>query len=49
MMFWYDNEKDYPYDIIKLTQTDLVFIDRTQDIDGDNKLDVVRKYFTKIN
>ena len=49
MKFWYENEKDFPYYITKLTQTDLVFEDRTQDLDGDNKLDTVRRYFTKID
>ncbi len=49
MKFWYENEKDYPYYITKLTQSDLIFEDRTQDIDGDNKLDIVRRYFSKIN
>ncbi|MBP7172609.1 MAG: lipocalin family protein [Cloacibacterium sp.] len=49
MKFWYENEQDYPYYIIKLTQNELIFEDRTQDRDGDNKPDILRRYFTKIN
>ena len=48
MKFWYENEQDYPYFIIKLTANELVFEDRTQDIDGDNKTDIIRRYFTKM-
>ena len=45
MKFWYENEQDFPYYIIKLNNTDFVFEDRTQDQDGDNKPDIIRRYF----
>ena len=48
MKFWYENEQDYPYFIIKLTANELVFEDRTQDIDNDGKNDIIRRYFSKI-
>lgn len=48
MKFWYENEQNFPYYITKLNQTELVFEDRTQDIDGDNKTDIIRRYFTKL-
>lgn len=48
MKFWYENEQNLPYYITKLTQTELVFEDRTQYIDGDTKTDVIRRYFTKM-
>ena len=44
MKFWYENEQNFPYYITKLNQTELVFEDRTQDIDGDNKTDIIRRY-----
>jgi hypothetical protein len=47
MKFWYENEQNYYY-ITKLNLTELVFEDRTQDIDGDNKTDIIRRYFTKM-
>ena len=47
MKFWYENEQNYYY-ITKLNLTELVFEDRTQDIDADNKTDIIRRYFTKM-
>ena len=48
MKFWYENEKDYPYFITKPSENELVFEDRTQDIDNDGKNDIIRRYFSKI-
>lgn len=48
MKFWYENEQDYPYFITKLTENELVFEDRTQDIDSDGKNDIIRRYFSKM-
>lgn len=48
MKFWYENEQDYPYFITKLQKNELVFEDRTQDVDNDGKTDIIRRYFSKI-
>lgn len=49
MKFWYENEQDYPYFITKLTENELVFEDRSQDVDNDGKTDIIRRYFSKIH
>lgn len=48
MTFWYESEEDYPYYIITLNDTQLVFEDRSQDIDNDGKTDIIRRYFVKM-
>lgn len=48
MTYWYEGEEDYPYYIITLNDTQLVFEDRSQDIDNDGKTDIVRRYFVKM-
>lgn len=48
MKFWYEDEQEYPYFVTKLTEDELIFEDRTQDIDDDNKNDIIRRYFRKM-
>ena len=48
MKFWYENEQNFPYYITKLTENELVFEDRTQDIDNDGKNDIIRRYFSRM-
>ncbi|MDQ1805806.1 lipocalin family protein [Chryseobacterium sp. PTM-20240506] len=47
--FWYEGEQDYPYFVTKLTQSEMIMEDRTQDMDGDGINDVIRRFFTRIN
>ncbi|MBV8326163.1 lipocalin family protein [Chryseobacterium sp.] len=47
--FWYEGEEDYPYTISKLTSTDMVMEDHTNDTDGDGIPDVVKRYLKRIN
>ena len=46
--FWYDDDKDFPYTISQLTQTDMVFEDHLADVDGDGIKDVIKFYFKRI-
>lgn len=46
--FWYEDEKDFPYTISQLTQTDMVLEDHLEDIDGDGIKDVIKFYFKRI-
>ncbi len=46
--FWYEGEKDFPYTISQLTQTDMVLEDHLEDVDGDGIKDVIRFYFKRI-
>ncbi|SDJ67609.1 lipocalin family protein [Chryseobacterium jejuense] len=46
--FWYENEKDFPYIISQLTQTDMILENHLDDVDGDGIKDVVKFYFKRI-
>lgn len=47
--FWFEGEENYPYFVTKLTLTDMVMEDRTQDFDGDGNKDVLRRFYKRIN
>lgn len=47
--FWYEDDKDFPYIIPQLTQTDMVLEDHLDDIDGDGIKDIKRWYFKRMN
>ncbi|WP_345990383.1 hypothetical protein AAEU33_00355 [Chryseobacterium sp. Chry.R1] len=47
--FWYEGEQDYPYFVTKLTQSEMIMEDRTQDMDGDGTNDIIRRFFTRTN
>lgn len=47
MKFWYEGEQNYPYFITQLTKTEMVVEDRTQDLDGDNIKDIIRRFFKR--
>ncbi len=46
--FWFENEENYPYFVTKLTATDMVIEDRSQDFDGDGTKDVLRRFYKRI-
>lgn len=46
--FWYENDKDFPYIVSQLTETDMVFEDHLEDVDGDGIKDVKTWYFKRI-
>lgn len=46
--FWYENDKDFPYIISQLTQTDMVLENHLDDVDGDGIKDVIKFYFKRI-
>lgn len=47
--FWYEGEETFPYQISKLTQTDMIIEDHMDDSDKDGELDVIKRYFRRIN
>jgi len=47
--FWFENEENYPYFVTKLTATDMVVEDRSQDFDGDGTKDVLRRFYKRVN
>ncbi|WP_415326008.1 lipocalin family protein [Chryseobacterium sp. MMS23-Vi53] len=47
--FWYEGEENYPYFVTKLTLSDMVMEDRTQDFDGDGIKDILRRFYKRIN
>lgn len=47
--FWFEGEENYPYFVTKLTLTDMVMEDRTQDLDGDGTKDVLRRFYKRLD
>lgn len=47
--FWFENEENYPYFVTKLSDTDMVVEDRSQDLDGDGTKDILRRFYKRIN
>ncbi|WP_346986283.1 lipocalin family protein [Chryseobacterium sp. POE27] len=47
--FWFEGEENYPYFVTKLTPTDMVMEDRTQDFDGDGTKDILRRFYKRID
>ena len=48
MTFTQDGYTDYPYYIIKLNNSEMVFEYRLDDLDSDGKNDIIRYYFVKL-
>ncbi len=47
--FWFEGEENYPYFVTKLTLTDMVMEDKTQDLDGDSTKDVLRRFYKRLD